>query len=138
MVTAVKRHKPVWGSDNVLCSEDREAERGRRKKGYLCIWPKRNCSISQKLECVDGLPVGEGSTSFWGLALAKSLLDKGKVLQESGGKPVWKQVLPVVHGNKLRTGKEPNFQTLIFVYVQIWFMSKSDLCFFQTILLISQ
>lgn len=51
-----------------------------------------------------------GSTSLWGLAVAKSLLDKGKLLQESAGRPVWQQVLPIVHGNDLGTGKEPNLQ----------------------------
>lgn len=62
----------------------------------LYIWPKRNGSIRQKSEFVDGLPVREGSTSLWKLALAKSLLDKGKVLQESGGGSVQQQVLPIV------------------------------------------
>lgn len=57
------------------------------------------------------------------------------------GRSVWQQLLPIVHGNELRAGKKPNLQEsgrLIFVYMQIWFLSKSDLCFFQTILLISQ
>jgi len=61
------------------------------------------------LQRVDGLPVGERSTSPLGLALAKSLVMKGKMLQEiwgSGCPTVGWQVLTVVGGNELQTRKE--------------------------------
>lgn len=141
VVTAVEKAQTSVGFWQCVVSRRQRGRERKKKKVVSVHMAKKELQHKPEMTVCGWAACRGGSTSLWGLALAKASWIKGKVLQESGGRSVWQQLLPIVYGNELRAGKKLNLQgsgRLIFVYVQIWFLNRSDLCFFQTILLISQ
>lgn len=60
MVTAVKRHRPMWGSDSVLCSEDRGRERKRKnERGVSMYMTKRELQRKPEITAC-GWAAGQG------------------------------------------------------------------------------
>lgn len=70
----------MWG---VFIKIKRQREE-KEKKGSLCIWPKRNCRISQKLQSVDGL-LGREAPAFGGWQWPKASWIKGRCCRNLTG-----------------------------------------------------